>query len=163
MSTPHISANNGDIAKIVLMPGDPLRAKFIADNFLENPVLFNKVRNMFGYTGTYNGKRVSVMGSGMGIPSISLYAHELYSFYDVEEIIRIGSTGAFSADINIYDTILVTKAFSDSSYAYCKFKDPDHFTNFLSIHVLIHKINLPSVVLCRFGLEFFFSLPFSCF
>ena len=127
MSTPHISANNGDIAKLVLMPGDPLRAKFIADNFLENPVLFNKVRNMFGYTGTYNGKRVSVMGSGMGIPSISLYAHELYSFYDVEEIIRIGSTGAFSADINIYDTILVTKAFSDSSYAYCKFKDPDHF------------------------------------
>ena len=127
MATPHISANNGDIAKIVLMPGDPLRAKFIADNFLEDAVLFNKVRNMLGYTGFYNGKRVSVMGSGMGIPSISLYAHELYSFYGVEEIVRIGSTGAFSADINLFDTILVTKAYSDSSYAYCKFHDTDHF------------------------------------
>ncbi|MBQ6493794.1 MAG: purine-nucleoside phosphorylase [Erysipelotrichaceae bacterium] len=127
MATPHIGAEMGDIAKIVLMPGDPLRAKFIADTFLENPVLFNKIRNMFGYTGTYNGKRISVMGSGMGIPSISLYAHELYKFYGVEEIIRVGSTGAFTPDINIYDTILVKKAYSDSSYAKCKCGDEDEF------------------------------------
>ena len=123
MATPHIQAEMGEIAKTVLMPGDPLRAKFIAETFLENPVQFNMVRNMFGYTGTYKGKKISVMGSGMGIPSIGIYAHELYAFYGVEEIIRVGSTGAFTEDINIYDTILVTSAYSDSSFAKCKCGD----------------------------------------
>ena len=123
MATPHIQAEMGEVAKTVLMPGDPLRAKFIAETFLENPVQFNMVRNMFGYTGTYKGKKISVMGSGMGIPSIGIYAHELYAFYGVEEIIRVGSTGAFTEDINIYDTILVTSAYSDSSFAKCKCGD----------------------------------------
>lgn len=117
MSTPHNQANKGEIAKTVLMPGDPLRAKFIAETFLENPVQFNTVRNMFGYTGTYNGKKVSVMGSGMGMPSIGIYSYELYSVYGVENIIRIGSAGGYSEDVNIYDVVLATKAYSESSYA----------------------------------------------
>lgn len=117
MATAHNEAKLGDIAKVVLMPGDPLRAQFIAEKFLDNPVLFNTVRNMFGYTGTYKGKRVSVMGSGMGIPSIGLYAHELYSVYGVEEIIRIGSTGSMVPELKIYDTILVDGAYSESTYA----------------------------------------------
>ena len=127
MSTAHNSAKPGDIAKTVLMPGDPLRAKFIADTFLKDAVLFNKVRNMFGYTGTYNGRTVSVMGSGMGIPSISLYAHELYSLYGVENIVRIGSTGTYKEDINVYDTILVTGSYSDSSFAKCMCGDESSY------------------------------------
>ena len=127
MATPHNSASMGDIAKTVLMPGDPLRAKFIAETFLENPVEFNHVRNMLGYTGTYKGKRVSVMGSGMGIPSISLYAHELYRFYGVENIIRIGSTGTYKEDIDVFETILVTGSYSDSSYAKCMCGDENAF------------------------------------
>ena len=91
--TPHIGAKYGEIAETVLMAGDPLRAKFIADNFLTNPVQFNEVRGMLGYTGTYNGKRVSVMGHGMGIPSIGIYSYELYNFYGVKTIIRVGSAG----------------------------------------------------------------------
>ena len=127
MATPHNSASLGEIAKTVLMPGDPLRAKFIAETFLDDPVEFNHVRNMLGYTGTYKGKRVSVMGSGMGIPSISLYAHELYSFYGVENIIRIGSTGTYKEDINVFDTILVTGSYSDSSFAKCMCGDESNF------------------------------------
>lgn len=117
MSTPHNAAEKGQIAKTVLMPGDPLRAKFIAETFLENPVQFNTVRNMFGYTGTYQGKPISVMGSGMGMPSIGIYSYELYSMYDVENIIRIGSAGAYSADLKIYDVVLATSAYSESSFA----------------------------------------------
>ena len=117
MSTPHNAAEKGQIAKTVLMPGDPLRAKFIADTFLENPVQFNTVRNMFGYTGTYNGKEISVMGSGMGMPSIGIYSYELYSQYGVENIIRIGSCGCYTADLHLYDVILGTHAFSESTYA----------------------------------------------
>lgn len=117
MSTPHNQANMGDIAKVVLMPGDPLRAKFIAETFLEDVVQFNTVRNMFGYTGTYKGVKISVMGSGMGIPSIGIYSHELFSQYGVEAIIRIGSAGSYVKEINIYDVVLVTGAYSDSSYA----------------------------------------------
>lgn len=117
MSTPHNNANYGDIAKTVLMPGDPLRAKFIAETFLENPVLFNTVRNMFGYTGTYKGKKVSVMGSGMGMPSIGIYSYELYNEYGVENIIRIGSAGGYTKEAKIYDVVLATKAYSESSYA----------------------------------------------
>jgi purine-nucleoside phosphorylase len=117
MGTPHIEAEKNQIAKTVLMPGDPLRAKFIADKFLENVEKFNNVRNMFGYTGTYKGKRISVMGSGMGMPSIGIYSFELYKFYDVENIVRIGSCGAYTADLDLYDVLLVESAWSESSYA----------------------------------------------
>ncbi len=117
MNTPHINAPEGAIAKTVLMPGDPLRAKYIADTFLKDVVQFNEVRNMFGYTGYYNGKRISVMGSGMGMPSIGIYSYELYSVFGVERIIRIGSCGAYSPDLELYDTLLVTAAYSESSYA----------------------------------------------
>ena len=117
MSTAHNSAGKNEIAKTVLMPGDPLRAKLIADTFLENVVQFNTVRNMFGYTGTFNGKEVSVMGSGMGMPSIGIYSYELYNNYGVESIIRIGSAGAYTADLDLYDVLLADSAWSESSYA----------------------------------------------
>ncbi len=117
MSTPHNSASKDAIAKTVLMPGDPLRAKFIAETFLEDVVQFNSVRNMFGYTGTYNGKKVSVMGSGMGMPSIGIYSYELFSMYDVENIIRIGSAGGYVKELKLYDVVLATAAYSESSYA----------------------------------------------
>ncbi len=116
--TPHIEATEeGVIAKTVLMPGDPLRAKFIAETYLEDVVQFNKVRNIFGYTGTYKGQRISVMGSGMGMPSIGIYSYELFAFYGVENIIRIGSCGAYSPDLKIYDVILVEDCWSESTYA----------------------------------------------
>ncbi|WP_438268390.1 purine-nucleoside phosphorylase [Marinitoga lauensis] len=118
MPTPHIEVDKkGIIAETVIMPGDPLRAKFIAENFLENPVLFNKVRNMFGYTGTYKGKKISVMGSGMGMPSIGIYSYELFKFYDVQNIIRVGSCGAYTDEIDLYDVILVEESYSESTYA----------------------------------------------
>lgn len=117
MSTPHNAANSGDIAKTVLMPGDPLRAKFIAETYLENPVQFNTVRNMFGYTGTYKGKQVSVMGSGMGMASIGIYSYELYKFYGVENIIRIGSAGAYTEKLELFDLVLADSAWSESSFA----------------------------------------------
>lgn len=115
--TPHIEAKKGEIAKTVLMPGDPLRAKFIADNFLTDVKLVNKVRNIFAYTGKYNGKEVTVMASGMGMPSIGIYSHELYEFYDVENIIRIGSAGAYTSNLNLYDIVLATDVYSLSSFA----------------------------------------------
>ena len=105
MATPHISAEKGDFAKTVLMPGDPLRAKFIAENFLEDAVLVNNVRGVQGYTGTYKGTRVSVMASGMGCPSIGIYSYELFSFYDVENIIRIGSAGALTEKLQVRDIV----------------------------------------------------------
>lgn len=117
MPTPHNTASKGDIAKIVLMPGDPLRAKMIADTYLENVKQFNTVRNMFGFTGTYKGKEISVMGSGMGMPSIGIYSFELFSQYDVDTIVRIGSCGAYKAEAKIYDVILASDAYSESSYA----------------------------------------------
>ena len=117
MTTPHNHAKPGEIAKTVLMPGDPLRAKFIAETFLENPRLFNTVRNMYGYTGTYKGKEVSVMGSGMGMPSIGIYSYELFAFYGVENIIRIGSAGSYTPEHDIYDVVIAKDAFSESSYA----------------------------------------------
>ena len=103
--TPHISAKKGDFAKTVLMPGDPLRAEYIAEHYLENPVLVNNVRGVQGYTGTYKGKRVSVMASGMGIPSIGIYSYELFNFYDVEKIIRIGSAGAIHPDLKVRNLV----------------------------------------------------------
>ena len=117
MGTPHIEAIEGVIAKTVLVPGDPLRAKYIADNYLENVEKFNNVRNMFGFTGTYKGKKISVMGSGMGMASIGIYSYELFKFYEVDNIIRIGSCGAYSPDLNLYDVILADKAWSESSFA----------------------------------------------
>lgn len=117
MSTPHNEANKEEIAKVVLMPGDPLRAKFIADTYLSDVICFNKVRNMFGYTGTYKGKRISVMGSGMGMPSIGIYSYELFSQYDVELIIRVGSAGSYCKEAKVYDVVLVNEAYSESNYA----------------------------------------------
>jgi purine-nucleoside phosphorylase len=116
--TPHINVNKkGIIAETVLLPGDPLRAKFIAEKYLEDVVQFNDVRNMFGYTGTYNGRRVSVMGTGMGIPSIGIYSYELIHFFDVKKLIRIGSCGAFQKDIHVRDIILGMSASTNSNYA----------------------------------------------
>ena len=103
--TPHIGAQYGEIADRVIMAGDPLRAKFMAENFLENPVQYNNVRGMLGYTGTYKGKRVSVQGHGMGIPSIGIYSYELFNFYDVKRIIRCGSAGAFDPSLNLGDVV----------------------------------------------------------
>lgn len=114
--TPHITAQSGEIAKKVLMPGDPLRAKYIAETYLENPVCFNTVRNMFGYTGTYKGKEVSVMGSGMGMPSMGIYSYELYRFYDVDSIIRIGSAGSLRDDVHVMDLVMAMGACTNSNY-----------------------------------------------
>ena len=116
MATPHNIAKPEDIAKTVLMPGDPLRSKFIAEHFLENPVLFNNVRGIQGYTGTYKGVKVSVMASGMGMPSMGIYSYELYNAFGVENIIRIGSAGAMSADVKVRDIILGMGACTDSSF-----------------------------------------------
>lgn len=115
--TPHIGAKLGEIANTVLMPGDPLRAKFIAENFLEDVIQFNTVRNMFGYTGTYKGKRVSVMGGGMGMPSIGIYSYELFNFYNVENIIRIGTAGSLSEKVHLRDVVIGLGASTNSSYA----------------------------------------------
>ena len=117
MSTPHNRAKNGDFAKTVLMPGDPLRAQFIAETFLESPRLVTDVRGMLGYTGTYQGRPVSVMGSGMGMPSIGIYSYELYTQYGVESIIRIGSAGSYTEKARLFDVVLATGAYSESSYA----------------------------------------------
>ena len=116
MPTPHNNAQNGDFAKTVLMPGDPLRAKFIAETFLENPQLVNNVRGVQGYTGTYKGVRVSVMASGMGIPTVSIYARELFEAYDVENIIRIGTAGAISEHLGMMDVVAGTSASTDSNF-----------------------------------------------
>ena len=115
--TPHNAAHEGQIAKTVLMPGDPLRAKYVADHYLENVECFNTVRNMFGYTGTYNGKPISVMGGGMGIPSIGIYSYELYNFYDVDAIIRIGSAGGLAPQVQLRDLVIGLGACTDSNYA----------------------------------------------
>ncbi len=116
--TPHIAAKPGDFGKTVLMPGDPLRSKFIAENFLENPVLVNNVRGVHGYTGTYKGVKVSVMASGMGMPAIGIYSHELYNGYGVENIIRVGSAGSIQDHINLYEIVLGQGACPDSNFAH---------------------------------------------
>ena len=115
--TPHIAAKPGDFGKTVLMPGDPLRAKFIAENFLENPVLVNNVRGVHGYTGTYRGIKVSVMASGMGMPAIGIYSYELFNGYNVDNIIRVGSAGSIQDNINLYDIVIAQGACTDSNYA----------------------------------------------
>ena len=116
--TPHIEAKYGEIAKTVLMAGDPLRAKFMAEKYLENPVQFNNVRGMLGFTGKYNGKPVSIMGHGMGIPSIGIYSYELFNFYDVDTIIRVGSAGAYDTSLHIGDIVIAMGACTNSNYAH---------------------------------------------
>lgn len=115
--TPHNQATEGQIAKTVLMPGDPLRAKYVADTYLEDVTCFNRVRNMLGFTGTYKGKPVSVMGSGMGVPSIGIYSYELFNFYDVDNIIRIGTAGGLAPDVRLRDLVIGMGACTDSNYA----------------------------------------------
>ena len=116
--TPHNNAKAGDFAKTVLMPGDPLRAKYIAETYLEDPRQVNAVRNMFGYTGTYKGKEVSIMGAGMGMPSIGIYSYKLFNFYDVDQIIRIGSAGGMQDNIKLMDVVIAMGACTDSNFAY---------------------------------------------
>ena len=122
----HIEAKKGDIAETILLPGDPLRAKWIAETFFENPVCFNRVRNMFGYTGTYKGKRVSVMGTGMGVPSISIYAHELITEYGVKNLIRVGSAGSYQKHVEIRDIVLAMAASSNSGVNELRFGGADY-------------------------------------
>ncbi len=170
MATPHIEAKENIIAKTVLMPGDPLRAKFIADTFLENVEKFNNVRNMFGYTGTYKGKRISVMGSGMGMPSIGIYSFELYKFYDVENIVRIGSCGAYTAELDLYDVILVDKAWSESSYAQTQgnldeiieYTYPDLDLN-TKIKSVAKELDIPVIEACIHSSDVFYREDFSIF
>ena len=133
--TPHISAKPGDFGKTVLMPGDPLRSKFIAENFLENPVLVNNVRGVQGYTGYYKGVKVSVMASGMGMPAIGIYSHELYNAYGVENIIRVGSAGAIQEHIRLYDLVIGQGACTDSNFA-AQFHLPGTFAPIASFELL---------------------------
>ena len=124
--TPHNEAKLEDIASVVLMPGDPLRAKYIADNFLQDVKLVNTVRNMFGYTGTYKGKKLTVFASGMGMPSMGIYSYELYKFYGVNSIIRIGSCGAYIKDLNLFDIVLSRNCYSEGNYALTLNNDDCH-------------------------------------
>ena len=133
--TPHISAKPGDFGKTVLMPGDPLRSKFIAENFLENPILVNNVRGVQGYTGYYKGVKVSVMASGMGMPAIGIYSHELYNAYGVENIIRVGSAGAIQEHIKLYDLVIGQGACTDSNFA-AQFHLPGTFAPIASFELL---------------------------
>ena len=133
--TPHIGAKYGEIAETVIMAGDPLRVKFMAENFLENPVLFNQVRGMLGYTGTYKGKRVSVMGHGMGIASIAIYTYELYHFYGVKTIIRVGSAGSISNDLHLGDLVIAQGACTNSNYG-AQYELPGTFAPIASFDLL---------------------------
>jgi purine-nucleoside phosphorylase len=148
MATPHNMANKGDIAKRVLLPGDPLRAEYIAKNYLTDVVCFNKVRNMLGFTGKYQGQEVSVMGSGMGMPSIGIYSYELFTEYDVDSIIRIGSAGALQDDINVRDVVVAMGACTDSNFA-AQYQLPGTFAPIADYSLLksavesAEKLNLP--------------------
>lgn len=126
MSTPHNEAKQEDIANIVIMPGDPLRAKYIAEKFLESYILVNSVRGMYAYTGTYKGKRITIMASGMGMPSMGIYCYELYKFYNVKTIIRIGSCGSYSQDLQLFDIVLAEQVFSESNFALTSNNDNCH-------------------------------------
>lgn len=129
MSTPHNEANKGDIAKTVIMPGDPLRAKYIVENFFDDYKLVNQVRGMYAYTGTYKGHKLSVMAHGMGMPSVGIYSYELYKFYDVENIIRIGSCGGYKPELKLFDIILSENVFSESNYALTLNNEDCHVTS----------------------------------
>lgn len=141
MPTPHINANKDQIAKTVLMPGDPLRAKFIAENYLKDAFCFNTIRNMFGYTGMFNGKQVSIMSSGMGVPSMGIYSYELFNFYDVDNIIRIGSAGAVSKNVNLKDVIVAMGVSTTSNYA-SQYKLCGTFAPLASIELLLKAVEV---------------------
>lgn len=149
--TPHNEAKAEEIAKTVLMPGDPLRAKFIAENYLEDVICFNNVRNMLGFTGTYHGKRVSVMGGGMGMPSIGIYSYELYHFYGVENIIRIGSAGGIAENVKLRDIVIGMGASTNSNFA-AQYKLPGTFAPIADYGLLrkavetADKLNIKTVV-----------------
>lgn len=138
--TPHNNAKLGDIAETVLLPGDPLRAKYIAETFLENPVQYNTVRGMYGYTGTYKGKRISVQGTGMGIPSIGIYTYELIHFYGVKNLIRIGSAGAIQEDLKLHDVVIGMGSCTDSNFA-SQFNLPGTFAPTASYELLEKAVN----------------------
>ena len=161
MPTTHINARNEDVAKTVLMPGDPHRAKFIAETFLDDYKLITEVRGAAGYTGTYKGKRVTVMASGMGNPSMGIYSYELYDYYNVDNIIRIGSCGAYTDNIKLYDTILVTKSFSDSAYGVVMSKNKEvikYSDDELNkkIEATAKKLNIPLVKGCVYSTDVFY-------
>ena len=139
MSTPHNEANLGDIAKTVIMPGDPLRAKYIAENFLDDYKLVNSVRGMYTYTGKYQGKEVTVMASGMGMPSMGIYSYELFKFYDVENIIRIGSCGSYKPELKLFDIVLAENTFSEGNFALTLNND--------NCHVISSDIGLNGVII----------------
>lgn len=150
MPTPHNEANLSEIAKTVIMPGDPLRAKYIAEKFLETPKLVNQVRGMYAYTGEYKGKTITVMASGMGMPSMGIYSYELYKFYDVENIIRIGSCGAYKPELKLFDIILSENVYSESNYAFTLNNDDCHIVGSdISLNDIIKSvsedINIPIV------------------
>lgn len=138
MSTPHNEANIGDIAKTVVMPGDPLRAKYIAENFLDNYKLVNQVRGMYAYTGTYKEKEITVMAHGMGMPSVGIYTYELFKIYGVENIIRIGSCGGYKPELKLFDIILTENVFSESNYALTLNND--------NCHIVSSNSNLNSII-----------------
>lgn len=148
MATAHNEAEKGEISRIVLMPGDPLRARHIAQTYLDQPVQFNAVRGMLGYTGEYRGRKVSVMGSGMGMPSIGIYSYELFRFYDVDAIIRVGSAGAYVSELNLFDLVLADSAWSESTYALAQsgesqdVQQPDPQLNEI-IRSAAHKLQVP--------------------
>ena len=148
MATAHNEAEKGEIARIVLMPGDPLRARHIAQTYLDQPVQFNAVRGMLGYTGEYRGRKVSVMGSGMWMPSIGIYSYELFRFYDVDAIIRVGSAGAYVSELNLFDLVLADSAWSESTYALAQsgesqdVQQPDPQLNEI-IRSAAHKLQVP--------------------
>ena len=156
MSTPHINANLGDFAKTVLMPGDPLRAKFIAENYLTDAKLVNNVRGINGYTGYYNGKRVSVMASGMGQPSIGIYSYELYKFFGVENIIRIGSCGGFDKDLHVRDIIIAMGACTNGNYA-MQYKLPGTFCPIADYGLLEKAVNICKAKNLKFKVGNIFS------
>ena len=150
--TPHIEAKKSEIAKTVLMPGDPLRAKYIAENFLEDYKLVNKVRNIYAYTGKYKGKEITVMASGMGIPSMGIYAYELYKVYEVENIIRIGSCGGYSNVLELFDTILVDKSYTESNFAYTFNEEKCNISNATEkINNIIEKTAIDNNIKCVKG------------
>ena len=151
MATPHNQAAMGEIAKNVLMPGDPLRAKFIADTFLDNVVLVNSIRNMFAFTGEYKGKEITIMASGMGMPSIGIYSYELYTQYGVENIIRVGSAGSYVKKLDLFDIVLADSAWSESSFAKTQNgydKDVTEPSSQLNRNILnaAQKLNIPVTV-----------------
>ncbi len=160
--TPHNScADANEIAKTVLLPGDPLRAKFIAETFLTDVHQFNTIRGMNGYTGKYNGKKISVMGSGMGQASLGIYVYELYQFYGVEQIVRIGSAGAYSPDLKVFDTVLVTSAYSESTFAKVAFNYGAHTMKSNSalnkkLHKAAEELGIPLTDICVHSSDVFY-------